>query len=384
MTDDIIATDAHRLASKSSVFVSLYELEMGGTTYYFHSEAKEGDIVFDGNTYSEFPIFLEGVEIAADGAVNRPTLSIANVKSLLDSNTKSDLGLPSTFELNDLIGSRITKRQTLEKYTGVGVTAYEFPVDTYLIDRITNRNQLMIQMELTSPFDFGGKRVPSRIVTGKYCPWVYKGYNPEALEDTASACKWTNENQIRDPSGSSYSYFFTIDDEPLVKESLSAITTASSYNANATYGVENIVTFEGLYWASKTNDNDGNTPSESAVNWKLLRTFSVWSTDSTGAKSYTVDAIDPRKSSYVYHANTVWRCLKAHTKDAGIIPGSNNIYWTPGDVCGKLLTSCKVRYQAKRAVVAGDTGNNARPLVSAFDTSKILPFGGFPGTRKYR
>jgi len=384
MTDDIIATDAHRLASKSSVFVSLYELEMGGTTYYFHSEAKEGDIVFDGNTYSEFPIFLEGVEMAADGAINRPTLTVANVKSLLDSNTKSDLGLPSTFELSDFIGSRITKRQTLEKYTGVGVTAYEFPVDTYVIDRITNRNQLMIQMELTSPFDFGGKRVPSRIVTGKYCPWLYKGYNLSDKDDTASACRWKDENQIVETSGSSYSYFFTIDDEPLVKESLSAITTASSYNASTTYAAEDIVTNDNNYWASKNANNTGNTPSETSLNWKLVRIFSVWSTDSTGVKSYTVDSVDPRKSSYVYHANTVWRCIKAHTKDAGIVPGSNNSYWTPGDVCGKLLTSCKIRYQAKRVLVSGDTGNDARPQVGAFDTSIILPFGGFPGTRKYR
>lgn len=377
---DVIATDSQKLVSNSSVFVSLYELEFGGTTYYFHSQNTEDDIVFDGQTYVVFPMVMDGIELTGDGAQNRPTMTMANVNSILSASAKTAAGFPADFVLEDLVGGRITRRQTLEKYTGVGVTAYEFPTDVYLLDRISSRNNLMVQIELASPFDFAGARVPSRIVTGKYCPWVYKGYSSSG-NDVRSACYWSDENQIKTGSNT-YSFFFTIDDEPLLKESLTTITGAGAWAAITTYAAEQVVTYENEYYQSKEDSNVGNTPSEFSVFWKKVRTFSVWSTDA-GSTEYTTDSSDPRKSSYVYHANTVWRALKAHTKNANFTPGNAPTYWTPGDVCGKLLSSCKARYQALETTGSG-TGNDAQPKVGSFNTALVLPFGGFPGTRKFR
>lgn len=382
MTDNIIATDANTLVSNSSAFINLYELDMGGVVYYFHPENSDQDIVFDNKTYIPYPIMLEGVEMKGDGAAPRPSLTMANVDSLLDANTKTELGIPQDFQLDDLVGSRVTRRQTLEKYTGVGVTAYEFPTDVFVIDRIASRNDLVVQLELASPFDFGGKRVPSRVVTGKYCPWVYKGYSG-SFDNASSACRWRDQNQLKVPGTGTYSFFFSIDDEPIVKETLTEITSAPSWLSTTSYSVEDVVLYSGSYWASKSNNNVGNTPTDNAVNWKLIRTFSVWSTDGTGSKSYTTNDLDPRKNSYVYHANTVWRAIRPHTKSLSIEPGSNALYWVPGDVCGKLLSSCKARYQAKEISGTG-TGNNARPQVGAFNTSVPLPFGGFPASRKFR
>ena len=376
---DIIATDSEKLVSNSSVFVSLYELEFGGTTYYFHSQSTEDDIVFDGKTYVVFPMVVDGIELTGDGAQNRPTMTMANVNSILSASAKSAAGFPADFVIENLVGGRITQRQTLEKYTGVGVTAYELPTDVYLIDRISSKNNLMIQLELASPFDFAGARVPSRIVTGKYCPWVYKGYSASA-DNVRSACFWTDENQ-RKVGVNNYSFFFTIDDEPLLKDSLAVITGAGAYSSVTTYSEETVVTYEGDYYQSKSNNNLGNTPSEFSIFWKKVRIFSVWSTD--GSKQYTVEPNDPRKNSYVYHQNTVWRALKSHTRDANFAPGSAPTYWTAGDVCGKLLSSCKSRYQVMETASSG-TGNNAQPKVSSFNTTIILPFGGFPGTRKFR
>ena len=42
-----------------------------------------GPIVFDGNTYYGFPIHVTGIDMANDGAMNRPTLTMANVESVL-------------------------------------------------------------------------------------------------------------------------------------------------------------------------------------------------------------------------------------------------------------------------------------------------------------
>jgi lambda family phage minor tail protein L len=376
--NDIIATDAHKLASSSSAFINLYELEIDGSTLYFHSENTDDDIVFDGNTYSIFPMFVEGIELNADGAQNRPHLTLANVNSILSTQVKSDLGLSADFVMEDLIGSRITRRQTLAKYTGA-VTPYEFPSDVYVLDRIASKNQLIVSIELASPFDFGGTRVPSRLLSGKYCPWTYKGYTVSNT-DVKSACFWKDENQV--VSGSStYSFFYTIDDEPLLKNTLSSITGAAAWASGTTYAEDSIVTYNNLYWASKENSNQGNTPIDNSIFWKVVRPFSVWSTD--GAASYTVDPIDVRNSSYVYHANTVWRAVRSHNRSTDFTPGNAPSYWTPGDVCGKLLSSCKVRYQAQ-AVTNSGTGNDAQAKTGTFNTDVPLPFGGFPSATKFR
>ena len=92
---NLIVTDAQQLEVASPV-IDLYELEIGtGTnnTLFFHS-AKDldngtasNDLIFDGNTYVALPIFLEGIEKSAEGASPRPTLTFANVESILKDNS---------------------------------------------------------------------------------------------------------------------------------------------------------------------------------------------------------------------------------------------------------------------------------------------------------
>jgi hypothetical protein len=241
----------------------------------------------------------------------------------------------------------------------------------------------MVQLELTSPFDFGGARVPNRIVTGKYCPWFYKGYTNDVV-DVGSACDWASSRNI---GGSSYSLFFSIDDEPFVLATLTDITGASAWATSTSYTTDTIVTTDSgnLYWMAKIDhtSSSANSPNEASTYWKLLRIFTVWSTDTTGSTAYTVSTSDYRRNSYVYHNSNIWRVTKAHTKATAIEPGSSPKYWVPGDVCGKLISSCKARYQG--TVISGSgTGTSAQASVSTFNTQIALPFGGFPGTRKFR
>ena len=105
----------------------------------------------------------------------------------------------------------------------------------------------------------------------------------------------------------------------------------------------------------------------------------------SGGTSYTIDALDSRKNSYVRRNNTIWRAVRANS---GIEPGTRESVWTRGDTCGKLLKSCKIRYQGmplknKDGSVTGNYSVDglASPVV---DTNIPLPFGAFPGTRKFR
>ena len=56
---------------------------------------------------------------------------------------------------------------------------------------------MSISVELASPFELEGFSIPSRLVTGKYCPWVYKGYDitSSTPPDVKSGCWWKTNNK---------------------------------------------------------------------------------------------------------------------------------------------------------------------------------------------
>lgn len=490
MTTSIITSDAHELDPDSGLIL-LYELSFNGSIFRFHSENTEENIRFGpeigsdaaSNTFTAFPIGIEGIEVTSDGAQPRPSLIIPNVNSLF----RGDSDIPLS-NLEDLIGSRVTLRKTLSKYVTVGSGAapannYEFPKSIYVIDRVASKNSLAVQFELASPFDLAGVRVPSRQVTGKYCPWYYKGFDEANETDVRSACSWSSTvtksgvtlgtssfdmstvavssnyngaagtyTAVKDNSlskgipceatvtttgsgqntvvqsinitngGNFYNpgdrvsfnasdlgnnlgtisikvtavtredtkLFFTIDDEPLVVSAATDIVNATTYNESTIYPINTIVKLGAgtaadpfRYFMSKAEVPTGNTPINDSIFWKAVRIFSNYNADKTAASppTYYVYPQDPRKNSYVYHNNQVWRAVRQHVASASIEPVLGSLHWTPADVCSKLLSGCKARYQGivhKHITPAGYT------KVGEFDTSVPLPFGGFPGARNFR
>lgn len=67
----------------------------------------------------------------------------------------------------------------------------------------------------------------------------------------------------------------------------------------------------------------------------------------------------------------IWEAL-ANPSGLNAPPVEGSRYWKRIDVCGKTLKSCKVRFQGVDS--SGDPVNRLIPL----------PFGGFPGTRKFK
>ena len=398
---NLIATDAQDLEIDSGL-VELYELEIGtgsNNTLFFHpgkdldNGTTDKDLIFDGNTYIALPIMMDNIEKSATGAMNRPKLTIANVESIIktgsDFKTQMEDGtwdatidgeaLPATeFEIDDLVGQRITRRVTLEKYTGSGVTAYEFDKEVFIIDRIAAKTAILIELELSAPVDLAGIRLPRRQVIGKYCPWLYQGHHTKSK--TSSACFWKTKNQIEDENGNFYSFYFTKDDEPLVLNTRLAGNSTSfwkgAYSAGTTYASGEYVSNGGLFWRSEKDSNTGNTPSETSIFWQIVRTYSQYSSST----AYSVHATDPRRNDYVLSSDTVWRAIAANT---GVTPGTNQNVWVRGDVCGKLLKSCKSRYQViPKATGSGYTLGGIPHKKE--NTYQALPFGGFPGSRKFR
>ena len=380
----------------SSGYLQFFELEIGSGSVnklYFHDGKNENsaDITFDGNTYISLPIQMTGVEVTTTGTINRPSLTVANVESVLKSQSKfktemreadwdasvGGLGITnSNFRLDDLIGSRLVRRRTLEKYLTSNPTV-EFPKDTYIIDRIATKTSMYVSFELSSPHDLIGFRLPSRAVVGKYCPWKYQGAASNVIaSDRQGACVWKTNEQINLGS-STASVYFTENDEPIIKATALA-SASSAYNNSTTYSADAIVLDNGIYYQSMSDSNQGNARTNE-VFWRILRSYTVWSSD-TGV-TYTIDTDDPAKNSYVLHDNTIWRALVGHTRSATIEPDFDSPYWSRADICGKLIKSCKLRYQARG--INNDSGTNFIPSTT-FSTSAVLPFGGFPGSRKFR
>lgn len=365
MSNNIITTDLQS-QSVDSPFIELYELDLeNGTILYFHPGVDEllNTVKFHRvgfpaentnptlvNEYLAMPIMLEGIEINGEGSSNRPTLTIANVSSLLRSLLDDE-----SFSFEDLIGTRITKRRTFEKYLHGGTdeaTPFELPVQTYLIDRVGGENSVSVTFELAAPFDVSGVKLPARAVVGKYCTWVYQGYNLGK-----GGCVWRADSTIYYGSVA-YQAFFDIKDRPLVDNSL---FTAAVVPYTGSHLKDDFVEYNSLKWRSEIDSNTS-VPGVDQF-WKEVFTWSTWS----NAVTYSVN-------QYVKYNNHIWRSRLANNLNKE--PKDNSLYWTRVDYCSKELSGCKARFQF--SPVSGGLPSTTK------ETNKTLPFGAYPGSAKFK
>lgn len=174
-----IAEDIQNLSP--GAIIELFEVDvtpLGDSIYYLHAGTNElkGDVVWQTNTYSAFPVIASGFNQTTEGALPRPKLQIANITGLMTSLTK---------DFDDLIGVKVTRRRTFVKYLdAVNFTGgtnpdadpnVYFPDDIYFIDRKSADNRVVVEFELASSLDLNGVKLPRRQIIQNHCPWAYKG-----------------------------------------------------------------------------------------------------------------------------------------------------------------------------------------------------------------
>jgi lambda family phage minor tail protein L len=163
-----------------SPLVELFELMIPADPdpIYFrfvsHKNAKKTSIVWQGVTYTRYPIRAEGFSKNAQGRLPRPVLTVGNVG-----------GGISEFLLayDDLAGARLTRIRTLAKFLDavnfpgdVNPDAdpdEEFPREIWNIDVKTGESSEMVQFELCSPYDVPGTILPARQIL-PFCGAVYR------------------------------------------------------------------------------------------------------------------------------------------------------------------------------------------------------------------
>lgn len=178
-----VAEELQKLAP--SAVIELFELDGTASSigvpqiYRFHggiNEKVDGDIVWNGNTYSRYPIEATGFTYDGQGALPRPSISISNVLNL---------GTTLVVAYKDLVGAKLTRIRTLKKYLdavnfegGTNATAdpyAEFAREVYIVDRKTAENRAVVSFELAANFDVAGVKLPRRQIIQNVCPWTYKG-----------------------------------------------------------------------------------------------------------------------------------------------------------------------------------------------------------------
>ncbi len=364
-----------------SAIVSLFEIAISDVdTIYFYNglDSDMLSVEFDGNTYTPIPILLDGIDIESAGTYARPLLTIGNITSVLSGS------LLDGQSYEDLIGKRMVRRLTLAEYLSIG-SSIEYPQSVYTIDRVKEKNAISVTFELAAPFDLQGIKLPFRTVLKDVCPWKYKDgvANPES-----SGCNWcanfhTTEGTYSYEATDIYvnrtnEYIVYDVDSTATDWALGPDTTINSYyytTGNAVKRVEDDGSLVDVtinkYWQA-TVDSASDTPSEDSSEWRLVHPLLTYASDINIYK-YT----EPKFSTYVLYNSEVWqpKLLTQYMNNHISAPFGGSKYWVRGDQCGKSIASCKARYHAAPSAHGA--------LVDANSNKIWLPFGGFPGSRKF-
>jgi len=404
---DLIVKDLQK-QDPGSELIELFELELDtSTTVYFHSGVEEdlSTVQFreEGGTirtYTAIPLQAQGFKNDPSGTSARPTISFANASNIFKN---------SITDYENLLGAKLIRRTTLKKYlvgeSGDSTPPVEFPKQIYIFDRISAHTKTVISFECATPYDLQGITLPKRQVIANACPWIYQGADYTLNEyEKVGACTWNRESNYKAAyktgldGTTEYISLVNLDDEYIVpgtgesgaitfSSTVSSITKNSYYTTNTTLGgsVRRLnkdgsidtsadSTTVPNYWQALHTSTSPGTLNDSNG---LVKRIRVWDTYSASTTYYAYT--DDRYNDYVrYTSGGLTKLWKAKKTSIGQTPEFGD-YWEPGDVCSKTLTGCKMRYGFDPiSVGTATTTGKATP-----STEVVLPFGGFPGSRKF-
>lgn len=178
-TPQTITSEIQKL--EPSAIIELFVLDataFGGDVLRFHAGTNglRQNLVWQGQTYTAFPVRASGFDMSGNGQLPRPKLQVANVTGAITL-------LVLTYD--DLLGAKITRKRTLAKYLdaanfpgGTNPSAdatAEFPDDVFFIDRKVTETRDIVEFELAAAFDVAGVQLPRRQIIQNVCVWRYRG-----------------------------------------------------------------------------------------------------------------------------------------------------------------------------------------------------------------
>lgn len=148
---------------------------IGDAVYHFTQNDLYGQpIIWQGVSYTPFPLMMSGFERRANSALPRPTLIVSNNSGIISALCALT---------NDLIGAKVSRIRTFRKYLdaanfpGGNPTAnpnIELPREVWRIDRRATELRETVTFELAAPWDIIGLQLPRRMVVQNTCLWGYR------------------------------------------------------------------------------------------------------------------------------------------------------------------------------------------------------------------
>ena len=241
-TNNALVTDVQG-QSQASAYVVVYEIQLpdsniGGTgidKLFFHdgrngtsditwySLDNESDFGSSSSskysvaTYTALPIESEGWEVrgSGTGSLPRPTVRMGNINQFF----KTYLA-----DWDDLVGAKVIRRKTLEKYLIGGSAAANPPVefnrDVFYIERKSTETPILVEFELVSAFDVEGVQLPRRSIIAARCPWKYK-------DTTQGGCRWNQDSRLVEGVGDPL--YYDKDDNIIAKDAVSPGTNEYTF-----------------------------------------------------------------------------------------------------------------------------------------------------------
>jgi len=384
-------------------------------------------------TYSAFPVESEGWEVRGTGSQPRPTVRFANLNQFWSAHLSN---------YDDLVGAKVIRRKTLQKYMGTNPPV-EFNRDVYYIERKMAETGVMVEFELVTAFDVQGVKLPRRQIISARCPWKYKDTEQGGCDwpaDNRYTIDSTEHTLYFDKDDNRVTSYATWGRQDLTANRKNNLYAATSYSVGDY--VEYHRPIGGIYpVVEKTSDGTtgvvkgtnettlyfSNAPTRdifSVGDFVILKGFDhannnyksipvyVKAKGSGTTYSITVEDDDSADSNAasILHSNTdpdfdgtyedvygyvqatrvtLYKCTTAHSiatsDDADdIIKPTNISYWEFGDVCGKRLNSCAIRYGhepalGKVARVKIDMVNGVAGGGSGYSSATVAFSGGGAG-----
>jgi lambda family phage minor tail protein L len=161
-------------------------LNLGLPNYYFTPGTLNGAaIVYQGITYTPFPITVTGFEYTTQGTQPRPKLSVSNIGGLFT-------GL--VISANDLVGAKLTRLRTFTRFLDNGSTPdpdAHWPSETYIVDRKSAHTKTTIEWELATPLDNKNLKIPGRLALKNSCFQRYRRWDGTEFDYSKATCPYT-------------------------------------------------------------------------------------------------------------------------------------------------------------------------------------------------
>lgn len=173
-----ISTEIQSLSP--TAMVELFQLDLtqyGGPVLYFHAGTNElgGDVVFQGISYTRFPIAASGFEKSSQGSLPRPRITVSNIQGVMGATAR---------QYGDFLGCKLIRKRTFARFLdAVNFAAgnpeadpnQEFQEEIWYVDQKVKEDANAIQFELASSLDMEGVKIPRRQIIQNTCVWVYRG-----------------------------------------------------------------------------------------------------------------------------------------------------------------------------------------------------------------